>query len=105
MKFIKYENIIVNIENIESVTYSEIEMHFNFKTQEKTFTEHESQTIYLSEHHENITIHKEIFIKFLEFIENKDDVIFDISYHQAGLRGELRFSFDYEYHGNEKNKK
>ena len=83
MKFIKFENCIVNISLLEHVWYSDIEMIFQFNKDKTTHIEtpHEDleSVFYLARTQSDDQIHEKIFEQFLQFMKDKDSIVFDLS--------------------------
>lgn len=76
MKFIKYEGDLVNIKYIKQIYCSEIELIF-------TFDHHidvERNMFYLAGPGDNT--HSIILSDFIEFLREKNDLLFDLSWHE-----------------------
>jgi hypothetical protein len=73
MKFIKYENEIVNIKYLKEVFCSEIELVFRFEYH----IDIKDKMFYLAGPGDDT--HSRILSDFVDFLREKDDLLFDLS--------------------------
>ena len=75
MKFIKHDDKIINIKFLESVELSECELYLVFENQAFNIYFH-------SEYYKN-GILKMVFQSFYNFIDSKEEMLFDIDHNLA----------------------